>query len=191
MENLSPDENEPLVNIKGTKTFTLIENLIDSLILPVYDRPVYYCTQQYRPSSSEFNSITEILIDKLKFLASVAPAQFRSSYLAQIKALETPIAIDQTLPTLTKEEEVKLIELRRLISINGDHWGVAMLDPQMLHLLAKEQGQDIPFKICKYYIDALIKMYSIGTNSRQLSNLNTKVTKMLNGEIPIMRLVQS
>jgi len=183
-DDISMGEYDKLESINGTQTYRLIKNLIDSVIVPLYERPVYYCSTKYAPSS-DFSSTTDILIDKLNFVASVAPSKFKSSYLAQIKALQAP-KITEVPVSLTKEEEAKLTKLRSLISIYENEWGIAIFDYEKLHLLVKEYGHDIPLNVCKYYIDSLIQLFKVD-GARMLSGLNSKVTKIINGKMPIIR----
>jgi hypothetical protein len=184
-DDLSIGEYDNLNKIKDTQTYRLIKNFMDSVLVPMYESPVYYCNKQYVPSPNN-SSTTDVLIDKLRFVASVAPSKFKSSYLAQIKALQVPTTT-QAKVSLTKEEEAKLTKLNNLISIYENDWGVAILDYEKLHLLAKEYGHDIPLKVCKYYTDSFIQLFTMN-GARMLSELNSKVTKIIKGEMPIIRL---
>lgn len=184
-EDISTGDYDRLDAIKGTQTHKLIKNLLDSVIIPLYEYRVFYNHSKYVPSS-DFEDNKDILIDKLNFVASIAPSKFKSSYLAQIKALQAP-KIAQNTVSLTKDEEVKLTNLKSLISVNEDQWGIAVLDYEKLHLLAKEGGHDIPLKVCKFYIDSIIQFYQQG-GERMLFELNSTVTKIINGKMPIVRL---
>lgn len=170
--------------IKSTQTYRLIKNLTDSLFIPVYESPVYYCNAKYVPSPSIANK-TDVLIDKLSFVASCSPSKFKSSYLAQIKALQSPKTTEVAV-SLTQDEEAKLTKLRSLISIYENEWGFAIFNYEKLHLLAKEYGHDIPLKVCKYYTDFLIKLFKVDSET-MLAELNSKVTKIINGKMPIIR----
>ena len=184
-DDFSLGEYDKVDKVNGSQTYKLMKKVMDSVVVPMYESPVYYCSKQYIPSPNN-SSTTDVLIDKLSFVASVAPSKFKPYYLAQIKALQVT-ETTQAKVSLTKEEEAKLTKLKSLISIYENDWGVAILDYEKLHLLAKEYGHDIPLKVCKYYTDSFIQLFTMN-GARMLSELNSKVTKIIKGEMPIIRL---